>query len=215
MRASAGTRPRWCAGGSRRHRRRRSPAPRDRSRRRRARRCRPGSRRWSRTPAGPPRTASPRLCSLHGHHDCAPWRRQARSPVFPPCSPGGYSDATALIGHFLTFGRDDISRRDTNMRRHFFRLSGLLLAAAALPMLLVGPAGAAQKLAPATVNGSGSTLQLAFDQQVLLVDFHKANPTVTVNYSGVGSGAGRTAFIDKSVDFAGSDTPFPAADASK
>jgi phosphate transport system substrate-binding protein len=92
------------------------------------------------------------------------------------------------------------------------------LAALALPVLAVGTAGAAKsstKLAPVTLNGSGSTLQLAYDQQVLQVDFRKTQPTVTVNYSGVGSGAGRQALIDQTVDFAGSDTPFPAADAQK
>jgi phosphate transport system substrate-binding protein len=94
------------------------------------------------------------------------------------------------------------------------------LAALALPMLAIGTAGAAKskstapKLAPVTINGSGSTLQLAYDQQVI-VDFKKVQPSVTINYSGVGSGAGRQAFIDGTVDFAGSDAPFPAADASK
>jgi phosphate transport system substrate-binding protein len=94
------------------------------------------------------------------------------------------------------------------------------LAALALPMLAVGTAGAAKskstatKLAPVTINGQGSTLQLAYDQQVI-VDFKKVQPSVTINYSGVGSGAGRQAFIDGTVDFAGSDAPFPAADASK
>jgi len=105
------------------------------------------------------------------------------------------------------------------MRRSFVRGCGLFLAALALPVFAVGTATAAKsstnKLAPVTINGSGSTLQLAYDQQVILVDFHKTQPTVTVNYSGVGSGAGRQAFIDQTVDFAGSDAPFPAADAAK
>jgi phosphate transport system substrate-binding protein len=105
------------------------------------------------------------------------------------------------------------------MRRSFVRGCGLFLAALALPVFAVGTATAAtssaKKLAPVTINGSGSTLQLAYDQQVILVDFHKSQPTVTVNYSGVGSGAGRQAFIDQTVDFAGSDAPFPTADAAK
>ena len=106
------------------------------------------------------------------------------------------------------------------MRRSFVRGCGLFLAALALPVLAVGTAGAAKsstktaKLAPVTINGSGSTLQLAYDQQVI-VDFKKVQSAVTINYSGVGSGAGRQAFIDQTVDFAGSDAPFPAADASK
>jgi len=75
-------------------------------------------------------------------------------------------------------------------------------------------AKSSKKLAPVTINGSGSSLQLAYDQQVI-VDFKKVQPPVTINYSGVGSGAGRQALSDQTVDFAGSDAPYSAADAAK
>jgi phosphate transport system substrate-binding protein len=104
------------------------------------------------------------------------------------------------------------------MRRSFVRGCGLVLVALALPVLAVGTASAAKsstkKLAPVTINGSGSSLQLAYDQQVI-VDFKKVQPPVTINYSGIGSGAGRQALSDQTVDFAGSDAPYSAADAAK
>lgn len=106
------------------------------------------------------------------------------------------------------------------MRRSFVRGCGLFLAVLALPVLATGTATAASstkkpaKLAPVTLNGSGSSLQLAYDQQVI-VDFKKVQSPVTINYSGVGSGAGRQALSDQTVDFAGSDAPFNAADAAK
>jgi phosphate transport system substrate-binding protein len=106
------------------------------------------------------------------------------------------------------------------MRRSFVRGCGLFLAALALPVFAVGTATAAKtttksstKLAPVTINGSGSSLQLAYDQQVI-VDFKKVQPPVTINYSGVGSGAGRQALSDQTVDFAGSDAPFTASAAA-
>ena len=106
------------------------------------------------------------------------------------------------------------------MRRSFVRGCGLFLAALALPVFVVGSATAATKpakvtkLQPATLNGSGSTLQLAYDQ-VVIGDFRKLQKAVTINYGGGGSGKGRQDFIDQVVDWAGTDAPFPAADATK
>ena len=55
------------------------------------------------------------------------------------------------------------------MRRTFVRRCSLVLAALALPILLIGPAASASapsqtKLASATLNGSGSTFQYGYDQ---------------------------------------------------
>jgi phosphate transport system substrate-binding protein len=106
------------------------------------------------------------------------------------------------------------------MRRSFVRGCGLILAALALPVFAVGTAHAAKsstkvtKLQPATLNGSGSTLQLAYDQ-VVIGDFRKLQKAVTINYAGGGSGKGRQDFIDQVVDWAGTDAPYPAADATK
>jgi phosphate transport system substrate-binding protein len=64
-------------------------------------------------------------------------------------------------------------------------------------------ASSAEKLS-GTLNGSGSSAQQAA-MQGWTAGFNTAQPDVTVNYDPAGSGAGRTAFIQKAVDFAGSD----------
>lgn len=66
----------------------------------------------------------------------------------------------------------------------------------------------------ATLNGSGSTFQKAFDQ-VVIEAFTKANPGITVNYAGGGSGKGKTDLQTKTVDFAGTDSLVKPADLSK
>ncbi|MBO3100767.1 phosphate ABC transporter substrate-binding protein PstS [Cellulomonas fengjieae] len=55
------------------------------------------------------------------------------------------------------------------------------------------------------LNGAGATSQeKAMD--AWRAGFQSANPDVTVNYDPVGSGGGRTQFLDGSVEFAGSDS---------
>jgi phosphate transport system substrate-binding protein len=105
------------------------------------------------------------------------------------------------------------------MRGPHTRRFGLMLAAVTLPALVVGSAvagsaalPAAQKLAPATLNGSGSSLQLGFDQ-VMIGDFKKQQKSVTINYASKGSGTGRQELADQVTNFAGSDSPYPADDA--
>ena len=60
-----------------------------------------------------------------------------------------------------------------------------------------------------TLNGSGSTFQLTF-QQAAISSFKSADPGVTVNYGGGGSGKGRTDLAGGTVNFAGSDSPIPS-----
>jgi phosphate transport system substrate-binding protein len=62
-----------------------------------------------------------------------------------------------------------------------------------------------------TIQGSGSTFQLAYQQEAIS-DFQKANSGTTITYGGGGSGKGRTDLKNKTVDFAGSDAPYAAAD---
>jgi phosphate transport system substrate-binding protein len=62
-----------------------------------------------------------------------------------------------------------------------------------------------------TIQGSGSTLQKAYQEDAMAA-FMKANGSTTVTYGGGGSGKGRTDLHDKIVDFAGSDSPYKAAD---
>ncbi|MEN2737831.1 phosphate ABC transporter substrate-binding protein PstS [Microbacterium sp. X-17] len=88
------------------------------------------------------------------------------------------------------------------------RLSRLAVGAIALALLSVGvsPAHAADSYVP--ISGSGSTWsQNALDQWRKNV---ASNYGMTVNYSGNGSSAGRTDFINQTVDFAVSEIPFQA-----
>jgi phosphate transport system substrate-binding protein len=62
-----------------------------------------------------------------------------------------------------------------------------------------------------TLNGSGSTFQLTFQQEAI-TSFTSVQPGITVNYDGVGSGDGRADLAADKVTFAGSDSPIPAAE---
>src|SRR5579859_2163984 len=64
-----------------------------------------------------------------------------------------------------------------------------------------------------TLNGSGSTFQLTFQQEAISA-FKSVQSGMTVNYGGGGSGKGRTDLAAGTVNFAGSDSPIPAKEAS-
>src|SRR6516164_5757030 len=64
-----------------------------------------------------------------------------------------------------------------------------------------------------TLNGSGSSFQLIF-QQTAIQNFKTVQPNMTVNYGGGGSGKGRTDLSSGVTNFAGSDSPVPTAEES-
>jgi phosphate transport system substrate-binding protein len=64
-----------------------------------------------------------------------------------------------------------------------------------------------------TINASGSTFQLTFQQEAIAA-FKSIQPNLTVNYGGGGSGKGRTDLAAGTVNFAGSDSPIPSKEAS-
>ena len=102
------------------------------------------------------------------------------------------------------------------MRRSFVRRCSLVLAALALPVLVIGNAASAStpsqaKLASATLNGSGSTFQYGYDQ-VVIGGFKQQQKSVTINYQPVGSGTGRTDFANGTTDFGGTDAPYKSTD---
>jgi phosphate transport system substrate-binding protein len=72
------------------------------------------------------------------------------------------------------------------------------------------PTTAAVKVS-GTIQGSGSTLQKAYEESALDA-FQKANSGTTITYGGGGSGKGRTDLKGKVVDYAGSDSPYADAD---
>ena len=98
-----------------------------------------------------------------------------------------------------------------NTRKRSAIVAGLLVAS------LVGaacsssskPAGAGK--VSGTLQASGSTFQLAYEQDAIDA-FQKANPGTTITYGGGGSGKGRTDLKSKTVDFAGSDAAYADAD---
>ena len=71
-----------------------------------------------------------------------------------------------------------------------------------------GSGGSSSKLS-GTLNASGSTLQLVY-QQAAIQAFKSVQPNMTVNYGGGGSGKGRTDLASGVVQFAGSDSPIPS-----
>jgi phosphate transport system substrate-binding protein len=65
----------------------------------------------------------------------------------------------------------------------------------------------------ATLSGAGSTFVATIAQE-WIKQYKTAAPGVTVNYTGVGSGAGIQQLTSKTVDFAGSDAPLSADQAT-
>jgi phosphate transport system substrate-binding protein len=90
----------------------------------------------------------------------------------------------------------------------------LLLAAcssSSTPPSSTSSSGSSSTSLSGTLNGSGSTFQLVF-QQAALQAFKSVQTGMTVNYAGVGSGTGRTNLAAGTVNFAGSDSPIPSTD---
>jgi len=110
------------------------------------------------------------------------------------------------------------------------RIPALLLSTLALAGLLAGcgssndnssktnqgstSGSTAAALPAATLNGSGSTFQQPFDEQVIQA-FQGKHSGVVINYGGGGSGKGRTDLQGGIVDFAGTDATVSAAEAPK
>jgi phosphate transport system substrate-binding protein len=100
-------------------------------------------------------------------------------------------------------------------------VAGVALAAAALSVAACSSSstttsssggGSSSAKLSGTLNGSGSTFQLTF-QQTAISNFKSVQPNMTVNYGGGGSGKGRTDLASGVVQYAGSDTaPIPSAE---
>src|SRR5262252_6606036 len=101
------------------------------------------------------------------------------------------------------------------LHRQRFTVAGLALAAMALFVAACGGSssnggGGSGSSLSGTLNGSGSTFQLTF-QQTAIQSFKSIQPSMTVNYGGGGSGKGRTDLASNVVQYAGSDTaPIPS-----
>ena len=102
------------------------------------------------------------------------------------------------------------------LHRQRFTAAGLALAAMALFVAACsssssGSGGSSGSGLSGTLNASGSTLQLVYQQQAIQ-SFKSIQSGMTVNYGGGGSGKGRTDLASNVVQFAGSDSPIPSTD---
>jgi len=100
------------------------------------------------------------------------------------------------------------------VRSHGVVMAGAALAAMALSLTACSSStttggGSGSGSLSGTLNGSGSTFQLTF-QQTAIQSFKSIQPGMTVNYGGGGSGKGRTDLAGGVVQFAGSDSPIPS-----
>lgn len=62
-------------------------------------------------------------------------------------------------------------------------------------------------MAQITLTGAGATFPAPLYTEYYIPNFQRTNPTIRVNYQGVGSGAGIRQFTDRVVNFAGTDAP--------
>jgi phosphate transport system substrate-binding protein len=98
-------------------------------------------------------------------------------------------------------------------------MAGAALAAMALSLTACSSSsttnggGSGSSSLSGTLNASGSTLQLVY-QQAAIQAFKQIQSGMTVNYGGGGSGKGRTDLASGVVQFAGSDSPIPSDEVS-
>ena len=85
----------------------------------------------------------------------------------------------------------------------------LSLAACSSSSTTTGGGGGSSSNLSGTLNASGSTFQLPF-QQAAIQAFKTVQSGMTVNYGGGGSGKGRSDLAAGVVQFAGSDSPIPS-----
>jgi phosphate transport system substrate-binding protein len=101
------------------------------------------------------------------------------------------------------------------VRTHSVVMAGAALTAMALSLAACSSSssssggGSSSSSLSGTLNASGSTFQLTF-QQTAIQSFKSIQPNITVNYGGGGSGKGRTDLASGVVQFAGSDSPIPS-----
>ena len=95
------------------------------------------------------------------------------------------------------------------MNNKLYRLVIIILAASmVLAACSTNATGTpSQTLPPGSIqiNGAGATFPLPVYTEWIYA-YQYVDPSVTLNYQGIGSGGGKKAIIDNTVDFAGSDS---------
>jgi len=96
------------------------------------------------------------------------------------------------------------NQRSEEMRSKLLTLVSVLVVAS---MFLAGFTSAAPTQADSsvTLNGAGATFPLPVYTEWIYA-YQYVDPSVTINYQGIGSGGGKKGIIDNTIDFAGSDS---------
>jgi phosphate transport system substrate-binding protein len=107
----------------------------------------------------------------------------------------------------------------TNMIRKIVmsKKTTTLFVVAMITALILSACGSASANTPSNtqssgsvqVNGAGATFPLPVYTEWIYA-YQSVDPTVTLNYQGIGSGGGKKAIIDNTIDFAGSDSAVTA-----
>ncbi len=88
-------------------------------------------------------------------------------------------------------------------RRKITLLTPLLIATVLASLTFPGPLAGGQTI---HLRGSGSTF-LQLQLTAWIIAFHRSHPSITIEYNGIGSGAGQQQFFQHLTDFCGSDPP--------
>src|SRR5215472_8645628 len=126
-----------------------------------------------------------------------------------------------LVSSSAGLGTADFSankERGISMQRQRIRRAAVGLPVVAMALVLAacgnsstggGSSSGSGSSLSGTLNASGSTFQLTFQQSAIQA-FKSVQPNMTVNYGGGGSGKGRSDLAAGVVNFAGSDSPIPS-----
>src|SRR5215467_6244514 len=126
-----------------------------------------------------------------------------------------------LVSSSARLGTADFSaneERGISMQRQRIRRAAVGLPVVAMALVLAacssstttgGSSSGGGSSLSGTLNGSGSTFQLTFQQSAIQA-FKTVQPNMTVNYGGGGSGKGRSDLAAGVVNYAGSDSPIPS-----
>jgi phosphate transport system substrate-binding protein len=110
------------------------------------------------------------------------------------------------------------TKEKTSFMKRTFNATFVIVMAAALLLSACASSSAATQQQPSSepeptslaagsvqVNGAGATFPLPVYTEWIYA-YQYVDPSVTLNYQGIGSGGGKKAIVDRTVDFAGSDS---------
>jgi phosphate transport system substrate-binding protein len=107
------------------------------------------------------------------------------------------------IGNYLIYMSLTTSMMSNHFGKPFFAIFIAATLIAGLGMLSVPKMAFAQQV---IINGAGATFPFPLID-TWRVEYQKVKPEVSINYQSIGSGGGVKQFVEKTVDFGGTDAP--------